>query len=236
MAASEARVLITHCDEDTSAFQRHFLHLRNPVSGKQACYVVGCDGRLQELNWSKQRHTAWFIENSVCADGSLYLATPVDPLFVILPILEQLRMKKGDDMGKFRSLDDIVSVDGYPGYECLRPYLQRSLGIICESREVGEDMFYRLDDSKVLAWLLCKVAKLSEALKSSSGLFSGLHPNELSECLSFLNVPIVRLGSATNVYVIKLLGEYLKMDPWVSPICKHLGKKLHRDAEWIRMP
>jgi ribonuclease H2 subunit B len=37
-------------------------------------------------------------------------------------------------MGKFRPLDDIVSIDGYPGYECLLPYLERSLEIICESR------------------------------------------------------------------------------------------------------
>lgn len=43
-------------------------------------------------------------------------------------------MQKGDDMGKLRSLDDIVSVEGYPGYVCLLPYLRRSLELICESR------------------------------------------------------------------------------------------------------
>jgi hypothetical protein len=35
------------------------------------------------------------LSGLLSTDGSLYLATPTDPLFVILPILEQLRMKVG---------------------------------------------------------------------------------------------------------------------------------------------
>jgi ribonuclease H2 subunit B len=48
--------------------------------------------------------------------------------------------------------------------------------------EVGQDKYYRLDDSKVLAWLCCKVKCTSEALLSSSNkYFSGLSEEDLSE-------------------------------------------------------
>ncbi|XP_024386037.1 uncharacterized protein [Physcomitrium patens] len=209
-AHAEARVLISQCDYKGGAvgdggFEKHFLHLRNPVTGSKACYLVATDGKLQELHWSKQTHTSWFIDNFACADGSLYLATPIDPLFIILPILEQLRMKKGDDLGKFRSLDDILSVDGYPGYRYLLPYLQRSIGVICETRDVGQVKYYRLDDSKTVAWLICKVNRLSGALRASSRNFQGMVSNDL------------------YTYVTKMLEEYVKMDPWVPAICKYLG-------------
>ena len=44
------------------------------IIGLPACYLVAADGRLQELNWSKQRHTAWFIDDSVCA-GIHYISS-----------------------------------------------------------------------------------------------------------------------------------------------------------------
>lgn len=156
----------------------------------------------------------------VQTDGSFYLATPVDPLFIILPILEQVRMKasvflyqlsllvieeffffhdevfarfwastqwvvmflqKGDDMGKFRSMDDIVSVDGFPGYTCLLPFLSASLDILCEVRGELLNLVYFLDE--VLIHLRFNIYKMTVVLTpklydvkdaNSYGLYIGL--------------------------------------------------------------
>jgi ribonuclease H2 subunit B len=48
-------------------------------------------GHLQEVNWFKERYRSWFLGDSVISDGGLYLSTPVDPLFLALPILEASR-------------------------------------------------------------------------------------------------------------------------------------------------
>ncbi|CAM6020862.1 unnamed protein product [Sphagnum balticum] len=58
-------------------------------------------------------------------------------------------------MGNFRALD--MYVDGFPGYVHLLPVLASCLELICELQEVGQDIYYRLDDSKVQAWLCCNV-------------------------------------------------------------------------------
>jgi hypothetical protein len=50
-------------------------------------------GHLQEVNWYKERYRSWFIDDSVQGDGSLYLCTPVDPLFLALPLLEASRQQ-----------------------------------------------------------------------------------------------------------------------------------------------
>lgn len=210
---SDTRILIAHCsswkNQEQNESQCKLVHLKNPKSGTATCYLVAPDGRLQELHWFKQSYAAWFIGDFVCSDGSLYIASPVDPIYMILPILEQVRMKKGDDMGKFRALDEIMYVDGFPGYVHLLPVLASCLELICELREVGQDKYYRLDDSKVLAWLCCKVKCTSEALLSSSNkYFSGLSEEDL------------------KVYVVGLLGEYLKVDPWLNMLCQHMGVDL----------
>ena len=48
-------------------------------------------GHLQEVNWFKERYRSWFLGDSVISYGGLYLSTPVDPLFLALPILEASR-------------------------------------------------------------------------------------------------------------------------------------------------
>ena len=50
-------------------------------------------GHLQEVNWFKEQYSSWFCGDAVIGDGSLYLATPVDPLFLALPILEASRQQ-----------------------------------------------------------------------------------------------------------------------------------------------
>ena len=71
-------------------------------------------------------------------------------------------LQKGDDMGKFRSMDDIVSVDGFPGYACLLPFLSASLDILCEVRGGLLNLVYFVDD--VLIHLRLNIYRITVVL------------------------------------------------------------------------
>ncbi|OMP03527.1 Ribonuclease H2, subunit B [Corchorus olitorius] len=60
--------------------------------GLKTSYLL-CNGSLQELHWFKQSYGSWFLGDYVSEDGSLYTATPIDPVFIMLPIFEEARMK-----------------------------------------------------------------------------------------------------------------------------------------------
>ncbi|XP_024539062.1 ribonuclease H2 subunit B isoform X2 [Selaginella moellendorffii] len=183
-----------------------FVHLRHPKSGTKACYLL-INGTLQELNWFKPRYSSWFIGDSVCEDGSLYLGSVVDPLFMVLPLLEESRMtKKADEGGLFRTLEDMIYVENFPCYSRIIPLLPGTLDAICDSRELQETRYYRLNDNKVLGWLSCKVEQTSEALKLHG--FQGLEDHEL------------------KIYSIGLLGEYVKSEPWLQRLCNHFSVDL----------
>ncbi|KAJ4844080.1 hypothetical protein Tsubulata_027510, partial [Turnera subulata] len=193
----ETRILIA---PDSGAIPNsvgRLLSLRHPKSGSTTCYLLN-DGLLQELHWFKQPYSSWFLGDYVCADGRLYTATPVDPVFVLLPIFEEARMKKGNDPGKFRQLDEILFVNGHPGYCHLISIAENCMQLVCDTKEIGSSKFFRLDDSKVLAWLHCKVCRLKEALPSLDKNYAA--QNEKN----------------TLADAVTLLGEYLNDEPWLT--------------------
>lgn len=180
------------------------VHLRHPRTGTSTCYLL-MNGYVQELHWFKTGLSSWFIGDSVCEDGSLYLSSPIDSLFLALGLLESARMKTKEAEGKFRTLEDILSVDDFPSYAALRPMLEDSLTLICQVKEVGGDKYFRLDDRRTMAWLCCKVEQTCNALRD--------HGGKTTTALSDADL---------RVYAVGMLGEYLNPDTWHKRLCSHL--------------
>eukprot|EP00250_Pteridium_aquilinum_P015155 c22414_g1_i1 orf=382-1329(-) len=204
----ESRVLIARLPSEgtcqsAAGTEGCLLHLKNPKTGAKACYMMTGD-ILQEIHWFKEQFSSWFLGNHVLEDGSLYIGTPVDPIYLLLPVLEEARMKKADDAGKFRSLEEILYVESYPGYLHLSSLLGNALDAVCEVRDIGTSKFYRLDDYKVLSWLCCKVKLTMKALSTLEGYGSMLEGDK-------------------EVQAVGLVGDYLKDSYWLDTLCNHLG-------------
>ncbi|XP_047323494.1 ribonuclease H2 subunit B [Impatiens glandulifera] len=180
-----------------------FLPLLHPKSGNKTCYLF-VNGELQELSWFKQAYGSWFLGNYVCEDGGLYTATPVDPVFVLLPIFDNARMKREDDPGKFRQLDEILFINGYPAYQQLSSIAEKSIEVVCDVKEIGCSKFFRLNDSKVLSWMVCKVNQLKQAVLALDKNYAAQDDKK------------------TLADAISILGEYLKDEPWLKMLQSHL--------------
>ncbi|KAI4364995.1 hypothetical protein MLD38_021022 [Melastoma candidum] len=184
-----------------------FMSLRHPKSGQSACYLFS-HGNLLELHRFKSRFGSWFLGNYVSKDGCLYMATPVDPVFVLLPLFEDARMKKGDEAGKFRQLDEIMFVDGFPAYHSLVSAAEKSMHVVCEVKEIGSTQFFRLDDSKVLSWLSCKAHQLKNTLATLDRNYAARSEKE------------------TLADAVAIMGEYLTEEPWIKHLCDNLNLNL----------
>lgn len=207
----EGRLLITPDPDVTGRGVGNLLSLRHPKSGNSSCYLF-INETLQELHWFKQSYRSWFMGDYICEDGSLYTATQVDPVFLMLPIFEEARMKKLEDPGKFRPLDDIIYVDGYPGYRHLLPIIEKSMQVVCEVKEMGSVKFFRLDDTKVLAWLYFKAQQLKQILCEVDKNYAAQDEKE------------------TWAAVVSILGEYVKDEPWLKLLCNHLKINIPKAA------
>ncbi|OWM87105.1 ribonuclease H2 subunit B [Punica granatum] len=199
----ETRILISPAETRAG----HFLSLRHPKTGKGACYLLANE-KLHELHWFKLPYGSWFLGDYVCRDGSLYYATPVDLVFILLPIFDEARMKKGEDSGKFRQLDEILFVNGYPEYRRLLPIAEKYMQVVCEVREIGSSKFFRLDDSKLLAWLLYKAHQLKNTIPTLGDNYAARTENE------------------TLTDAVSIIGDYLKDEPWLKCLCDNLKVNL----------
>ncbi|KAL8532460.1 hypothetical protein ACS0TY_008888 [Phlomoides rotata] len=199
----ETRVLVAQGPSTSGKSAGTVLSLRHPRTGNTACYLY-TDGGLQELHWFKQTYGSWFLGDYVCEDGRLYTATPVDPVFILLPVFEEARMKKGKEPGKFRQLDEIFYIDGYPGYQSLSSIAEKTMPIVCDVKEVGSTKFFRLNDLKVLKWLCCKAHQLKQTLPTLDENYAARDERD------------------TLFDAVSIVREYLKEEPWVNLLCNKL--------------
>lgn len=51
-------------------------------------------------------------------------------------------MQKGDDLGKFRQLDEMLFIDGYPGYQQIMSLVENCMQVVCEVK--GSILVYPL--------------------------------------------------------------------------------------------
>ncbi|XP_044487335.1 ribonuclease H2 subunit B [Mangifera indica] len=201
---SDGTRLLIAPDSNATESSGRLLSLLHPKSGTTTCYLFN-NGVLQEINWFKQSYRSWFLGDYVCEDGRIFTATPVDPVFMMLPLFQEARMKKGDDPGKFRLLEEIIFVNGYPGYQYLLPVAENCMHVVCETKEIGSSIFFRLDDSKVLSWLSYKVRKLKETLPLLDKNYAAQDEKD------------------TLADAVSILGEYVKDEPWLKLLCNNLN-------------
>lgn len=56
-------------------------------------------------------------------------------------------MQKGDEPGKFRQLDEIIYIDGFPGYQSLSSIAEKTMPIVCDLK--GTSYFFVLINSSM---------------------------------------------------------------------------------------
>jgi len=158
-----------------------FFSLIHPRHSKKENRYMICSRKILEIQACKGEASSWFIDESVSKDGYLYIATPVDPLFLLLPRLMELRKKTDENDGVFVQIEQIVQDPSCKGFEyfCDEFLDNVDVSIICDMKQTPTVTAIRLNDAKVLDWLKAKVISAHDALASSSKLKKLAQPDSV---------------------------------------------------------
>eukprot|EP00963_Diacronema_lutheri_P003433 scaffold283_cov316-Pavlova_lutheri.AAC.3 len=165
-------------------------------------------GELLEWNAWRPKFGTWMVGDAVLEDSGLYMATPVDPLFSMISLLERSRRKSKESDGMFCDLEHILGQED--GCEVLMGVneLEQRLESICSVKQIGGMKFFRLCDEKALAWLCCKVDQVMVGMQENcGGMFKQLSTEALrAYAVEFLsdymsNEWLVRLREILDVQV-----------------------------------
>ncbi len=144
-----------------------FFELTHPRTSLPIQVARAASGALLEVNkfWEGDAEPrSWFLSGGierVEQEGSLFVATPVDPLFLLIPHLSRARGAVTDDSpkGYYKPLGDISpGAVGGEGHDPLElavltlPDVVSRLRSICEVNDKYDEPMVRLSDEKLLAW------------------------------------------------------------------------------------
>ncbi|KAE9377053.1 hypothetical protein N431DRAFT_190035 [Stipitochalara longipes BDJ] len=114
----------------------------------------------------------------VIRNGDLFVATPIDFLFLVLPALAPLPTSKNSESPKklFLSSDDYLEkfasaspqFNAFLRTESIRVALEKRMAVVCDVVDAGDETMYRFNEEKLLDEILRKAKKMiAQGLPSS---------------------------------------------------------------------
>ncbi|KAM4063061.1 RNase h2 complex component domain-containing protein [Hirsutella rhossiliensis] len=161
--------------------------LPNPRHGRPSRYLVCPESGVYEfIKVAAPRTTprSWLIEThdqdngakeagaDVVMDADLYMATEIDPLFLVLPALADAKAPKGSRTKKRLFLTSDDHLDKLPeesshlseilGWRKTRALFENRMAVVCDSVEAGDESMLRLSEDKLLTAILDKAKQMSD--------------------------------------------------------------------------
>ncbi|KAK4198618.1 putative ribonuclease [Triangularia verruculosa] len=184
------KLLVLPKDASSSA---RIITLENPRYGKPTRYLICPEtGSFYEFTKvappNKSTPRSWLLsstekesalESQTIQSPELYLATPYDPIFLLIPALfkPSSSSKSEKQERQYLSLDDyldlVPNTDRHFSEILTLPdskvekALEARLAVVCDCVEMGDDKMYRPNDSKLSAVILSKARKMAEKLPPS---------------------------------------------------------------------
>ncbi|KAH8666349.1 ribonuclease H2, subunit B [Xylariales sp. PMI_506] len=106
----------------------------------------------------------------VTKGAELYIATPIDPMFLILPAFANSASVKSEKKLFLSSEDHFDNIDKSSSphflevlrWEKVRRSLETRMGAICDTVDAGDESMYRFSEDKLLSELVSKAKRMSE--------------------------------------------------------------------------
>lgn len=168
--------------------------LQNPRYAKPSRYLVCPEAGFFEFNKispPKNVPRSWLLESNVRIQGDvvkeegapplesqifdspdLFIATPIDPLFLVLPALAATDAKNPQKKRMFLASDDHLDTLSELGggghlsevltWPASRALLEARMAAVSDSVEAGDEQMYRLSEAKLVDEILAKARRMSD--------------------------------------------------------------------------
>ncbi|KAF4987695.1 hypothetical protein FGRMN_10221 [Fusarium graminum] len=160
--------------------------LPNPRHGRPARYLVCPETGIYEFTkvaTPKTTPRSWLIENtsdSTSADDAnktgvsmgqdLYLATLIDPLFLVLPALAETQSKSSEGKRLFLSSDDhfeklpedFSHLSQILRCDKTRKLIESRMAVVCDIVEAGDENMFRINENKLTEAILGKAKRMCD--------------------------------------------------------------------------
>ncbi|KAG8725052.1 hypothetical protein FRC09_009326 [Ceratobasidium sp. 395] len=145
------------------------LRLPHPRTGLPALFLPQGSTILELHAINPDAPRSWFVGQSVVSDGKLVLMTPIDPAFLLIPLLRAL-LANGQQQ-PFKPTDDLIEelASQHPELGDISKFLhldcsQRALRQLCDTKDIPPDItVHRASNERILAFIKRRVDRVAAA-------------------------------------------------------------------------
>ena len=138
--------------------------LPHPRNGRTTSFLLKAgQWDLYEIVSYNEDNRSWFIEDTVESNGSIYMASKFDPLFLVLPFLRAAK--------KFEPLPQILTHQNFPQLSTFVSSaiesggeLKRNLVRVADQKGSADLNVWQYNEEKTLQYLSTKVMRVCDSL------------------------------------------------------------------------
>jgi len=181
---------------DSSADDMKVVSLRHPGTGTTARFVhCPRSGSLAELLAFGEEHRAWFLGHRILQDGKLLLATPVNPVFLVLPYLAKAE--------RLVPLDQMLEDADFPLTDSILSEV-KGLEVIAERKGDKDLNVWKFNSELALEWLEGRVIKVGGVLQQQ-----GIDLTGGAQSHTYRNSGAQPTKEEYSRYALGIVSEYL---------------------------
>ncbi|KAL6434230.1 hypothetical protein ACFW04_005980 [Cataglyphis niger] len=188
--------------DSSNVAQSEIVKLRHPASNKPTVFIFS-PGNLtvQEVLIFDETKRSWFIDNNVKSDGKLYLSTPIDPIFLVLPYLRKSQLAQ--------PLEQCLWDEDFPETYRLAQCENLKLWLVADCKGDKSLQAFKFNEDKSLKWLQEKVEKVAHLLKQKR-----VHVSQGAISATYAKSTKYEISTETEYlkYAHGIISEYLAED------------------------
>ncbi|XP_072767164.1 ribonuclease H2 subunit B [Anoplolepis gracilipes] len=188
--------------DSLDAAQSEIVKLKHPASNKPTIFVFSPSNlTVQEVLIFDENKRSWFIDDNVKSDGKLYLSTPIDPIFLILPYLRKSQLAQ--------PLEQCLWDEDFPETSRLAQCENLKLSLVADCKGDKSLQAFKFNEEKSLKWLRKKVEKVADLLKQK-----GVHVSQGAMSATYVKSTKYEIGTEAEYlkYAHGIVSEYLAED------------------------
>ena len=148
-------------------FAANIINLLHPRTNRKTPFLF-VNEKIYELQTSypmlgeETGYASWFVGDTIISDGSLVIATPIDPLFLAISLLSTNK--------RMRPFNQLFLSEKAPESKRIGHCSDLNLKHVCDvNDDYGPDsIFYRYNEDKTISWLKLKITNLIKQLNIMS--------------------------------------------------------------------
>jgi hypothetical protein len=197
--------LIGTASESSASFS-----FKHPRTGQKAQFAVSPAGQLYQIDcrFAPFGDRSAFFGDEVVADASLHFALPMNALFLGIGVLREWSLLLGKGVNRMSPLGEMLAELGIPMQHV--SLFQKDIKKIAVLREIDQDVYCKVDEGKVEAFLADQIIALVDRFRTGDVQFMRALEKDYSVYCRMKGI-VDNASGEKNVYfvAIKALAHFI---------------------------